>query len=119
MHLNLKNRWLYFGVLDYVDNLDAPDVAHANVSYKTISNEFLHSFPSLLVSDGVIGFHSGVCALGVVDPFWRISNLRVNILERNREMDQVKIKIVKAEVFKSPFAGWLNVFRMMESVPEF
>jgi hypothetical protein len=115
----LKNRWLYLCVLDYVDNLNTPNVAHADVSYKTISNEFLHSFPSLLIGNCVVGLHSWICALGVVDPFWGISDFWVNILERDWEVDQVKIKIVQAKVFKSPFTGWLNMFRMMESVPEF
>jgi hypothetical protein len=54
-----------------------------------------------------------------VDPFWGISDFWVNILERDWEVDQVKIKIVQAKVFKSPFTSWLNMFRMMESVPEF
>jgi hypothetical protein len=67
----------------------------------------------------VIGFHSGICGLGVVDPLWRISDLWVNILKRDWEMDQVQVKIVKTEIFKSPFTGWLHVFGVMESVPKF
>ena len=54
-----------------------------------------------------------------MDPFRGISDFRINILERNWEVDQVKIEIIEAEVFKSPFTGWLYVFRMMKSVPEF
>jgi hypothetical protein len=54
-----------------------------------------------------------------MDPLGGISDFWINILQRDREMNQVEIKIVKSEVFKSPFTGWLHMFRVMESIPEF
>jgi len=94
MHLYLENRWLYLSVLDNVNNLNTANVAHTDVSYEAVSHELFHSFPSLLVGNSVVGFHSWICRLRVMNPLWGISYSRVNVFERDWEMNQVEVNIV-------------------------
>jgi len=53
-----------------------------------------------------------------VDPLWRVPDLRVDILQRNREVEKIKIKIVETKIFKSSFACRSDMFRVMECIPE-
>ena len=119
MHFNLQNCWFNLGILDDVDNFNTSDIANSNIPHQAISNELLHCSPSLLVSHCVIWLHSRVSRLRIVDPLWRVSDLRVNILQRNGEVDKIKINIVETKILKSSFAGRSDVLRVMECIPEF
>ena len=68
VHFNLQNSWLNLGVLDDVLEFVTADVTHANILDKSLLNEFFHSGPCLLVSDGQVELHSGLVDSGVMDP---------------------------------------------------
>jgi hypothetical protein len=54
-----------------------------------------------------------------VNPLRRVANLRVDVLERDGEVNQVQIKIFKAKIVEGALNCMVNVFGLVESVPEF
>lgn len=81
--------------------------------------EFFHSSISLLVSDIFFEFKAFLFTVRVMNPFRRVSYFRVNILEVNREVDNVKIKVFESKIRQGSLDSWFNMFRSVESVPQF
>jgi len=71
-----------------------------------------------LVSDIFFEFKAFLFTVRVMNPFRRVSYFRVNILEVNREVDNVKIKVFESEIRQGSLDSRLNMFRSVESVPE-
>lgn len=60
--------------------------------------EFFHSSISLLICNIFIEFKAFFFTVRIEDPFRGVSYFGVNILEVDREVDNVKIEVFKSEV---------------------
>lgn len=100
VHLDLEHRGLNLGVLDDINELYCADVGHTNSPDETVINESLHSVPGLLISDGIVRFHTGILGLGVMNPLGRVADSKVNILERDREVNNVQVKVVNLTILE-------------------
>lgn len=65
------------------------------LTHQPFLHERLHGRPGLLQRD--LGqLHLGILGLGVVEPLGRVPLLERDELERDREVDQVQVQVLKA-----------------------
>ena len=91
MHLNLEDSGLNFAILEDFTEHHELNVRDTDVLGESLFLESFHGSVSLLVGNVVVKFKAFFFAFGIMDPFWGISYLGVNILEVNREVDNVEI----------------------------
>lgn len=95
------------------DELDA-EVADTNATSKTLLSDGFHRGPGLL--DCSIACHESVV---LVEEPRGVANGRIDIFQRNGEVDDIKIKVVDAPVGKLLPADGLDPTAVVERVPKF
>lgn len=118
VHLDLEDGGLDFAVLEDFTEHHELDVGNSDVLGETLVLEFFHSSVSLLVSNIFIKFKAFLFTFGIVDPFRRVSYFGVNILEVNREVDNVKIEVFESEIRQGSLDSRFNMLGSVESVPQ-
>ena len=121
MHLNLKHSGFDRCIVEHLLDLHCANIAEANITDESFSHEGLHSLPCLLVGDTSVENHprfSSIHARIVVDPFRRISRLDWDERLRNREMNQVQVKVINSKISHRLLTGKFDMFWTMEGVPE-
>ena len=108
VQLDLQDGWLDFGVAQDVSQQGDADVAHANGLDQTFLLEFLHSLPSFRVRDWILD-HLHVLWVGEVDPLWRVAVLDWHELQRDGEVDQVQVEVLKAQVLQRLLTSHLHM----------
>mmetsp|Transcript_10995 Transcript_10995/g.23987 ORF Transcript_10995/g.23987 Transcript_10995/m.23987 type:complete len:203 (-) Transcript_10995:201-809(-) len=105
------------GVREYVPQQRGAHVAHPDVSREPARDQHLHRLPRLLEGDErkLDGGHRRVW---VVDPLGRVALLEVDVPLREREVHEVEVDVVEAEVGERAAARGLNVLRRVVCVPE-
>ena len=99
MHLNLQNcRWDLAVLENFTEALEV-EVAHANVSAKSFFLQFLHGLISHLVCDTWFELQILFLTIGVVNPFRRVPSLNRDVLKVDGEVNQIKIEVIKLEIF--------------------
>mmetsp|Transcript_43176 Transcript_43176/g.109047 ORF Transcript_43176/g.109047 Transcript_43176/m.109047 type:complete len:228 (+) Transcript_43176:465-1148(+) len=113
--LNLQDRHGVARVLQQVHQQGAVEVGHTNVLHKTCINQLLHRFPGL--PDGDITVHQ--LSIGrVVRPLGRVARVKVHILQRDGEVDEVQVQLSQAEVFEGTLTSGAHMLACMEGVPQ-
>ena len=120
VHLNLKRGWFNLGIAEALTDHGRGDVANTDVTDKTFSDEFFHSMISLFIRHSVVNDHLGSSAGDcwvVVDPLRWVFVLNWHELQRNWEVDEVKVKVVNSEICQGLAACQLDILWTMEGVP--
>ena len=120
MHLNLKRGWFDLAVAEALADHGRVDVANTDVADETLSDELLHSMVCLLIRDSIVNDHLGSSAGDcwvIVNPLRWVFVLNWHELQRNWEVDEVKVKVVDSEICQGLADGDLDVLWAMEGVP--
>ena len=120
MHLNLKRGRFDLGIAEALADHGRVDVANTNVADETLSDELLHSMVCLLIRDSIVKDHLGSSAGDcwvIVNPLRWVFVLNWHELQRNWEVDEVKVKVVDSEICQGLAAGQLDILWTMEGVP--
>ena len=123
VHLHLERSRLDRGVIQHLADGRRPDVAEPDIAAQTLPHKCLHRLPSLLVSDACVKYHAAIRRITVdarveVFPLRWVSLLMGHICQRNGEVNQVQINIVKAKVRQRPLTSRFDMLWPMERVPQ-
>ena len=119
VHLNLKYSRFDLGIVEHLSQHRCSQVANTNVLDKTILNELFHGVPGLLEGHACVELHLGLSGRWVEDPFGWVTGGNGDVWHRNREVNQVEIKLLDSEVGKSLLASFFDMLWPVESVPKF
>ena len=92
-------------------------VANADAAHDSGPDEFLHRPPGLRQRD-IDHLHSRLGCRRVVDPARGIADVEGDESLGDREMDEVEIEVVEAEVDKRPLRGRADMPWVVEGVPK-
>ena len=95
MEFYLKDSWFDFGITKDLSEENTVHVADTDVLNKAFLNKLLKGLPCFLDWDEIL-LHSWISARWIMNPLWWIPGLEWNELQRNREMDKVKIKVLQS-----------------------
>ena len=101
MHLNLKRGRFDLGIAEALADHGRVDVANTDVADETLSDELLHSMVCLFIGDSIVNDHLGSSAGDcwvIVNPLRWVFVLNWHELQRNWEVDEVKVKVVDSEI---------------------
>ena len=121
MHLNLEHGWLDSSIAEHLANHRSANIAESNVADKTFSHEFFHGLPSLLVRNPSVENHSIFASIDLlvkVKPLRRVFTLDGHELQSDREMNEVKVKVVNTHVSQCLLACKLDILGAVKSVPK-
>ena len=72
-------------------------VTHTDLLDQPRADQLFHRAPGLRERHRV-GHHHGVLGSGVGDPLRRVAGVKVDVLERNREVNEIQVQLAQAEV---------------------
>lgn len=96
---HLQDCWLYLAVLKNLSKHCCIDVTAADVAHQSFLDEFFHGMVRLLISDsGIVRDHAWVFIAWLMNPLRRVAVLDWYMLQGNREVDQIKVEVVKTQI---------------------
>lgn len=111
--LDLKSRRTDPRIPQEIHDQLSAEVADANAARQLLVDQRLHGLPCFL--DG--GLAELDLALGIGPP-GGVALGRVDVFERHREMDQVQVKVLKAQVLQLLARNQFDLVAVVERVPE-
>ena len=108
MDLDLQGSGRDVGVAHHVEDQLAVEVADADAPAQAVPDEAFHGGPGLL--DGRLAGPGG--------GFGRVSDGRVDVFERDGEVDEVEVEVVDGPVSELAFADRADALGVVEGVPE-
>lgn len=112
--LNLQRSRANLGVDEGIVHRLSLVVGDTDASGKTLLYQLLHGTPGLLKG----GLAPSNLTLAVIEPSWRVTDARVNVLEGSREVDQEEVKVVNLPVGKLLAGDRLDLVLVVESLPQ-
>lgn len=117
MQLNLEDSGLDLAVLeDFSERLEH-EVRDSDISGETGFLTFFHGLVGHLVSNSFLNDHL-VFSFRIVSPLRWVSDLGVDVLEGDGEVDDVHINVVELEVAQGFPEGFLNSIGVMVGLPK-
>ena len=81
------------------------------------TNQIFHRPPGFRKRHGV-GHHHGILGIGIENPLWRIASVKIDVLERDREVNEIQIQLAQAEILQGPLTGCAHVLGPVIGIPE-
>lgn len=118
MHLDLEDSGLDFAVLEDFSELLELEVGDSDVLSETSFLASFHGVISRLVSYSFLELEAFNFSVRLMDPFWGVSDLGVDVLKSNGEVDDVKIEVSETEVLQRSLKSWSDMLSLVEGVPK-
>jgi hypothetical protein len=118
MHLDLEDSGLDFAVLEDFSELLELEVGDSDVLSETSFLASFHGVVSRLVSHSFLELEAFNFSVRLMDPFWGVSDLGVDVLKSNGEVDDVKIEVSETEVLQRSLKSGSDMLSLVEGVPK-
>ena len=111
--LDLKSGWLDLAIPEKIHDQGSVEIADSNALGETLLGQALHCGPCLLNSG--VTWHD---LLAIIGEARGISFGRVDVFQRNGEVDDIQVKVIDTPITKLFLADRFHAVSIVEGIPE-